>query len=279
MDLIQAIILGAIQGLTEFFPVSSSGHLVIFQQMMGLKEPVLLFDISVHMGTLAAIVIYFFKDIINIMKSLIHSISSRLSGQSGHFTSLESRDINMAWMLVAGSIPTAVIGAGLQMISDVLFSSLLLVGVSLMITGGILLGTRWISQENESGMDLTIKQALLIGTVQGLAVIPGISRSGSTIVAGLFLGVHRDIAIRYSFLLSIPAILGALVLQVLTDPSGAGNISLSIIAAGLVTSLIVGYAALSLLVKMVQKGHLYFFTPYCIVLGVVVLAGLIGWPV
>jgi undecaprenyl-diphosphatase len=279
MDLIQAIILGAIQGLTEFFPVSSSGHLVIFQQMMGLKEPVLLFDISVHMGTLAAIVIYFFKDIINIMKSLIHSISSRLSGQSGHFTSLESRDINMAWMLVAGSFPTAVIGAGLQMISDVLFSSLLLVGVSLMITGGILLGTRWISQENESGMDLTIKQALLIGTVQGLAVIPGISRSGSTIVAGLFLGVNRDLAIRYSFLLSIPAILGALVLQVLTDPSGAGNISLSIIAAGLVTSLIVGYAALSLLVKMVQKGHLYFFTPYCIVLGVIVLAGLIGWPV
>lgn len=276
MDLIQAIILGVIQGLTEFFPVSSSGHLVIFQQMMGLKEPVLLFDISVHMGTLAAIVIYFFKDIINIIKSLFHSISSRLSGQSGHFTSLESRDINMAWMLVAGSIPTAVIGAGLQMVSDVLFSSLLLVGVSLMITGSILLGTRWIRQENESGMDLTIKQALLIGTVQGLAVIPGISRSGSTIVAGLFLGVNRDLAIRYSFLLSIPAILGALVLQVLTDPSGAGNISLSIIAAGLVTSLIVGYAALSLLVKMVQKGHLYFFTPYCIVLGVIVLTGLIG---
>jgi undecaprenyl-diphosphatase len=272
MDLIQAIILGAIQGLTEFFPVSSSGHLVIFQQMMGLKEPVLIFDISVHMGTLAAIVIYFFKDIINIIKSLVHSISSLLSGQSGHFTGLESRDINMAWMLVAGSIPTAVIGAGLQMISDVLFSSLLLVGVSLVITGGILLGTRWIRQENVSDTDLTIKQALLIGTVQGLAVIPGISRSGSTIVAGLFLGVNRNLAIRYSFLLSIPAILGALVLQLFTDPSGAGNISLSIIAAGLLTSLIVGYVALSLLVKMVQKGHLYFFAPYCILLGLIVLA-------
>jgi undecaprenyl-diphosphatase len=276
MDLMQAIILGAIQGLTEFFPVSSSGHLVIFQQMMGLKEPVLIFDISVHVGTLAAVFIFFFNDISNILKSLMRSISCRLRGQPEKLAEVEIRDARMAWMLVAGSLPTALIGVGMHMISDVLYASLIIVGVSLLITGGILLGTRWISQEKESGSALTIKQALLIGTVQGLAVIPGISRSGSTIAAGLFLGVNRDIAIRYSFLLSIPAILGALVLQILTDSSGAGNISLSIIAAGMLTSMVVGYSALSLLVKMVQKGHLYFFTPYCIVLGVIVLAGLIG---
>jgi len=271
MDLMQAILLGGIQGLTEFFPVSSSGHLVIFQQMMGLTEPVLMFDISVHVGTLAAILVYFFNDIIRIFKSFISSASCRLSGQSEKLSQVEISDTRMAWMLVAGSLPTAVIGFGMHMVSDVLFSSLTIVGVSLLVTGGILLGTRWMNQGKAPETDLSVKQALLIGTVQGLAVIPGISRSGSTISAALFLGVNHDMAIRYSFLLSIPAILGALVLQILSDSSVAGNISLAVIAAGLLTSLIIGYVALSLLVKMVQKGHLYFFTPYCIVLGVVVL--------
>jgi len=271
MDLMQAILLGGIQGLTEFFPVSSSGHLVIFQQMMGLTEPVLMFDISVHVGTLAAILVYFFNDIIRIFKSFISSASCRLSGQSEKLSQVEISDTRMAWMLVAGSLPTAVIGFGMHMVSDVLFSSLTIVGVSLLVTGGILLGTRWINKKKKTESDLSVKQALLIGTVQGLAVIPGISRSGSTISAALFLGVNHDMAIRYSFLLSIPAILGALVLQLLTDSSGAGNISLVVIAAGLLTSFIVGYAALSLLVKMVQKGHLYLFAPYCILLGVVVL--------
>jgi len=271
MDLMQAILLGGIQGLTEFFPVSSSGHLVIFQQMMGLTEPVLMFDISVHVGTLAAILVYFFNDIIRIFKSFISSASCRLSGQSEKLSQVEISDTRMAWMLVAGSLPTAVIGFGMHMVSDVLFSSLTIVGVSLLVTGGILLGTRWINKKKKTESDLSVKQALLIGTVQGLAVIPGISRSGSTISAALLLGVNHDVAIRYSFLLSIPAILGALVLQLLTDSSGAGNISLVVIAAGLLTSFIVGYAALSLLVKMVQKGHLYLFAPYCILLGVVVL--------
>jgi undecaprenyl-diphosphatase len=157
------------------------------------------------------------------------------------------------------------------MISNELFSSLAVVGISLMITGGILLATRWVHQKKDSVSDFSIKKALLIGIIQGLAVMPGISRSGSTISAGLFLGVNRETAIRYSFLLSIPAILGALVLQIVSDPSEGGNVSSGVMATGLVTSLIVGYAALSLLVKMVQKGQLYFFAPYCFVLGVIAL--------
>jgi len=271
MEPIQAIILGVIQGLTEFFPVSSSGHLVIFQQMMGLKESVLMFDISLHVGTLAAIVIYFFNDILSILKSVIRSVLSLFRGESGPVSSKEASDIKMAWLIIAGSLPTAVIGFGFHLISDVIFSSLFIVGTSLMITGGVLLGTRWVNQEEKPGSGFSIKQALLIGIIQGLAVIPGVSRSGSTISTALFIGVNRDSAIRYSFLLSIPAILGALVLQVLSDASGSGNVSSGVMAIGLVTSLIVGYAALSLLVKMVQKGHLYFFTPYCFVLGGIVL--------
>jgi len=275
MEPMQAVILGAVQGLTEFFPVSSSGHLVVFQQMMGFKEPVLLFDISVHVGTLAAIVVYFFNDIISILKSLLLSLSDRMKGQTAHFTDSETADINMAWMIVAGSVPTAVIGFGLQMMSDVLFSSLIIVGASLLLTGMILLGTRWVNQKSVPEMKLSVKQALLIGTVQGIAVIPGISRSGSTISAGLFLGVNQDVAIRYSFLLSIPAILGALVLQLITGGPEAGGGSVGVLASGLVSSFVVGYIALSLLVKMVQKGHLYVFAPYCILLGGIVLFA--GW--
>ena len=271
MEPIQAVVLGTVQGLTEFFPVSSSGHLVIFQQMMGFKEPDLLFDISVHVGTLAAIVVYFFSDIVNILKSLFLSVSSRMKGHAGQFTDSEIRDINMAWMIVAGSIPTAMIGFGLQMISDILFSSLLIVGVALLITGAVLLVPRWVRQKKSFDAKLSSKQALLIGTVQGLAVIPGISRSGSTISIALLAGVSRDAAIRFSFLLSIPAILGALMLQLFMDSPEVNGASGSVIFIGLVTSLIVGYGALSLLVKMVQKGHLYYFTPYCIFLGAVVL--------
>ncbi len=273
MEPMQAIILGVIQGLTEFFPVSSSGHLVIFQQMMGLKEPVLMFDISLHVGTLAAIILYYLNDIIRIFKAWlrwVRSVSGR-GGQSVKLSSAEISDTHMAWLIVAGSVPTAVIGFGFHMISQVLFSSLTIVGISLMITGGILLGTRWVHQVKDSVSDFSIKKALLIGTIQGIAVMPGISRSGSTISAALFLGVKPETAIRYSFLLSIPAILGALVLQIFTDPSGGGNVSSGVMATGLVTSLIVGYAALSLLVKMVQKGHLYLFAPYCFVLGVIAL--------
>ena len=181
-------------------------------------------------------------------------------------------------MIVAGSVPTAVIGFGLQMVSDVLFSSLLIVGISLLLTGAILLGTRWVNQVNQkkrSEVTLSIKQALLIGIVQGIAVIPGISRSGSTISAGLFLGVNQDVAIRYSFLLSIPAILGALVLQLITGSPEAWGGSVGVLVSGLVSSFVVGYIALSLLVKMVQKGHLYVFAPYCILLAAMVLFA--GW--
>lgn len=275
MEPVQAVILGAVQGLTEFFPVSSSGHLVIFQQMMGFKEPDLLFDISVHIGTLAAIVVYFFNDIVNILKSLFFSLFNRTKARAGHFTDSEIRDVNMAWMIVAGSIPTAMIGFGLQMISDILFSSLLIVGVALLVTGAILPVPRRMKQKKSPDIKLSIKQALLIGTVQGLAVIPGISRSGSTISIALLAGVSRDAAIRFSFLLSIPAILGALMLQLFMDSPEINGATGSVIFIGLVTSLIVGYAALSLLVKMVQKGHLYYFTPYCIILGAVVLMA--GW--
>ena len=143
MEPLQAVVLGAIQGLTEFFPVSSSGHLVIFQQLMGLKEPVLLFDISVHVGTLAAIFCYYFKDILRLAAAFFQVLpwgEPKRGRPVSPETLAESR---MAWLIVAGSVPTALIGGMLNTISDVLFSSLALVGLALVVTGAIVLATRW----------------------------------------------------------------------------------------------------------------------------------------
>ncbi|RJP84081.1 MAG: undecaprenyl-diphosphate phosphatase [Desulfobacteraceae bacterium] len=272
MEPIQAVILGTIQGLAEFFPVSSSGHLVIFQKMMGLKEPALMFDICVHVGTLAAIFLYYFKDIQRMLASWGRSLFFKLTGKTGDFSTEEIGEIQMIWFIIAGCVPTAIIGAGLQRMADVLFSSLMLVAAGLFVTAGLLMLTRWKRIASGTGGELTLIRALTIGLVQGIAVVPGISRSGSTIVTGLLMGVHQDIAVRYSFLLSIPAILGALLLEVLTHQHGNGDLSFQVIAVGLMTSFVVGYGALSGLVKMVQKGRLYFFAPYCAVAGMVAIA-------
>lgn len=270
METTQAVILGAIQGLTEFFPVSSSGHLVIFQQMMGLREPVLMFDIGVHVGTLAAIFVYYFSDILRIFTALIRPVIGPIIGGKkwgGPALPTDGADRRLVWLILVGSVPTALIGFGLNKISQLLFASLMVVGVSLLITGALVLATRWVRPDKVAGPDLSFWRALAIGTVQGVAVLPGLSRSGSTIAIGLFLGVDREMAVRYSFLLSIPAIIGALILQLTTETAVGGNISGGVMASGMITSFAVGYAALSLLVKLVQKGRLHVFAPYCVLLG------------
>ena len=212
MSRIEAIILGIVQGLTEFLPVSSSGHLVLFQRLFGLHEPELLFDICVHVGTLAAVLIVFRKDIGDMLGTLIRLPA--LSRNAGGFAALmaQNKESRLMVLIIAGSIPTALIGVVFAKMAAELFGTIWLVGLALLITGTFLWFTR-----NSGATGRPIKQmrsvdALMIGVVQGLAIIPGISRSGATISAALYLGLDRELAGRFSFLLAIPAILGALVL-------------------------------------------------------------------
>ncbi len=266
MEPYQAVILGAVQGLTEFFPVSSSGHLVIFQHLFKLAEPPIMFDVSVHVGTLLAVAVYFYRDI----AGMIHAVLRLLTPAGFRSASAGDPDLRLAGLIIVGSVPTALIGFYLNHLAEVLFSSLWIVAVSLFITALLILSTRWAGgrvAEPEKGHFSAFK-ALIIGTMQGIAVLPGISRSGSTIAAGLFLGLGREQAARYSFLLSIPAILGALALSLFSD-TAASPIPLSVTLIGLVTSGLVGYAALSLLVKIVKHGRLYYFAPYCLMLAMV----------
>lgn len=258
--------LGVVQGLTEFLPVSSSGHLVLFQHLFGLVEPELLFDISVHVGTLVAVLGVFFRDILQMLEALVRLPGLvRSTGGWGPLF-ITHPEIRLMAMIVAGCIPTALLGVLFAEVAEQLFGTLWLVGAALLVTGTFLWFTKRQKAIRRPIAKMRIKDALIIGLIQGLAIIPGISRSGATISAALYLGVDRELAGRFSFLLAIPAILGALVLGLDSEAFHA-NMSVGIIVLGSLTAAVVGYLALVVLLKMVKKGQLHRFAPYCWLVG------------
>lgn len=272
MDPIKAIILGVVQGLTEFLPVSSSGHLVLFQHLFGLSEPELLLDICLHLGTLAAICVVFFREILAILSLILRlpTLVRSNGGLPGLFKA--NQEARLVALILAGSLPTALLGLLFHEIADRIFGSVGIVGLMLLITGTVLWSTRLIHLKGRSLGHMTVKDSLLIGLAQGLAVLPGISRSGATISTALFLGIDRELAGRYSFLLSIPAIAGALVVG-MDSPAAGSHISAKALALGTGSAAVVGYLALQALLKVVRKGKLHRFAPYCWIVGVLAL----GW--
>ena len=270
MTVSQAILLGILQGLTEFLPVSSSGHLVLLQRLFGIHEPELLFDISLHIGTLAATCTVFRREIGSILSTLIR-LPALIKGAGGFGTLFkENEDIRIAVLIVAGSVPTAILGVLFHEIADRIFSAVRIVGAMLLVTGTLLLLTRWCGFKSRPLKQVSTKDALIIGTVQGLAILPGISRSGSTISTALFLNIDRDVAGKYSFLLSIPAMLGALIMG-LNSEIIHNSVAGSRILMGSVAAACVGFIALKFLLHVVKKGRLYMFAPYCWILGIISL--------
>lgn len=255
MSYSQAVFLAVVQGLTEFLPISSSGHLVISQRLFNLAESPVLFDVLVHVGTLGAILIYFRKRLVQILNGLARK---------------DKKSWNILLMVVVGTIPAIIVGLILQSYIIQIFNSRRLVGISLLITGGLLLFGRRFKSLNRRFNSLNWQDAILVGCFQALAIIPGISRSGSTIVSGLWRGFDRETAFRFSFYLAIPAILGAVVLQtpdLIYNPcEHLGQGFLGIVVAGLV-----GYGALRIVEKTLLGAKLWFFGIYCLVLGIVVL--------
>ena len=270
MELYQGIILGIIQGLTEFLPVSSSGHLVLGQIFFGITESQLPFDISVHMGTLLAVLVVYASDIRAILVSVFGFISKAVSLKPMAHLLKEDKNLQLAGLILIGSIPTAFIGLILKQFEHILFTSEFLVGLMLILTGTIL----WASKNfyfSKSKKDcFSIKKALIIGVGQGLAVIPGISRSGTTIAIGMFLGLDRHNAAKFSFLLSIPAILGAQILSI-KDMINSGLVIDSITIYATIASFITGLLALKLLLSLVHSGRFHLFAPYCWLIGSLVL--------
>ncbi len=248
-----ALILGVLQGLTEFLPVSSSGHLVLGQSILGLKEPELLFDVLLHVGTLAAVIVFYGKDIRRIAWGWCSSLLGKDSGDGAART---------GWLLILGSIPAGIVGVFLGDLVEQMFASPKLAACALLGTGGILS----LSEPRKGGgreeAQMTAKDALIIGLFQAFAIVPGISRSGATIAAALMRGVAREQAARFSFLLSVPAILGAFALKI-KDLEGPLGARLLPYAVGALAAAIVGTLALGWLIRLVRGGNLARFRYYC----------------
>ncbi len=269
LDIISAIILGAAQGLSEFLPISSSGHLALIPHLLGV-ETGLAFDTVLHIGTLIAIISFFYKDIINLIKGFLLSLIDLTEGFDVFKRELKLvPEKRFAWLIIVGTIPTGIMGILLKDAVESIFRGTIFIGFFLIVTGIILYYSERHSSGSITQKDMSFKQAIIIGICQGLAVLPGISRSGSTIASGLCLGLEREYAARYSFLLSMPAVIGAGLIQI--KDIATIDISISVILAGFISSVVFGYLAIKLLMKMIKGWSLDIFAYYCWIVGSITL--------
>ncbi len=263
MDIISAIILGVVQGITEWLPVSSSAHLVIVQHLLGYQNSTL-FDIMVHAGTLLAVSIYFWRELLMIIREIFMTFIDVF--RVGKKAFVKSEDRRITWYVVLATIPVVIVGLALQDYINQIFNSLTLVGIALIITGFWLISTmKKKGEENVNG-----KKALIIGLAQAASIVPGISRSGSTISTGMLLNVKKEKAAKFSFLMSIPAIGGAFVLELISSPVHEMFTTSNIV--GFATAFIVGLATIHFLLGVIRRGKFYLFALYCWAVGAAVLA-------
>ena len=257
MEIFKAILLGALQGLTEFLPISSSGHLVLGSKLLDFQGQGLAFDIFVHFGTLFSVCIVFRHELTAMLAAPLAVFHGRADEELTRF---------FYWdiYVVMATLPAVVAGLLLKDSIDSIFSNMLLVYCMLFITGLIMMATPHI---RERAVRLNCPRALVIGCAQAMAIFPGLSRSGSTIFTGMALGLNRETVARFSFIMSIPAILGAVVLQtrdLLVTPPESGNMLL--IGVGTVASAICGYFAIILLLNVIRRNKLQYFGYYCLLL-------------
>jgi len=266
MSNFEAIILGILQGATEFLPVSSSGHLVLFPWVAGWNIPGLAFDTMAHLGTLAAVLIYFFRDLVDIVRDWFQRIFMRRP---------ETENSRLGWLLIIGTIPGVVIGLVGEDFFETLFATPAWVAFFLLITAAILTVSERLGKRTKGTGQILIWEALLIGAAQGLAIAPGISRSGATIAMGLLIGLRRSAAARFSFLLSVPIVFGAGSMQLYkwaTETGASTAVGLLPMILGFLAAAISGYVCVRFLLSYLQRGKLYPFAIYCTVVGI---AGLI----
>ena len=251
MNTSQAIILSVVQGITEFLPISSSGHLAVLQIFWQIPDPSVVFSALLHFGTLGAILIVFYQEIIKI---------------------LQKRNWKLIKLIIIGTIPAAIFGFFFQSIIEAQFSSLKFIGFSFLITALFLILTKFlkINPKYLNIEDLTYFDALIIGIAQTVALFPGISRSGLTISTGLLRKLKPEIAYKFSFLLAVPVILGAFVLQI-PNLIQQGQNNYLIYVIGALVSLLTGIISLKILERILKKGKLYWFSLYLVILSMIIL--------
>lgn len=274
MDILQGIIIGIVQGLTEFLPVSSSAHLVFIQNILGVESS-LAFDTFLHLGTLIAVVWFFRYDIYKMIQSWILSVLDIVQGRfkEGFYEDPYKR---LAWYVILATIPVGIVGVLFEDSVDALFAGALYVpAFFLFVTGTILYLSQRMPSGNVNYDNITKKEALFMGLGQACAILPGLSRSGTTIAAGLTIGLDKQFAAKFSFILSIPAIFGAFLLQV--DEIGAAmGANFLPIFLGFLASIVAGYMAIKWMLDLIQNRNLDIFSYYCWLVGIIVFMGSIA---
>lgn len=255
MELIKALLLGFIQGATEFLPVSSSGHLVLGSHLLGFSDQSVVFDVMLHLGTLVSVMVVFRRDIVHMVVAPWRWLTGDRSDETRHFLHWDA-------VIVVATIPAVIVGLTMKDLVEALFASILVVYLMLIVTGvTMILSSRLVDR----GSRITWWRALLIGVGQACAIVPGLSRSGTTIFTAMLLGINRETAARFSFLMSLPAILGAAVLhagEVINHPPSVQ--SMIYMAAGTLMAAVTGYLAIVLLLDIIRRNRLPWFGYYCL---------------
>jgi len=268
MSFWQVVMLGILQGATEFLPVSSSGHLVIVPYLLGWPDPGLPLDTVLHLGTLVAIMVYFWRDLWRLAQAGVLSVYHR---------SLAEADARVAWCVVLATVPGVFAGLVFEDYFEALFGNPQAVAGFLLVTAVLLVVAEYLGRRVRTLDSMTWLDAGLIGIAQAFAIAPGLSRSGATIATGLLRGYRRDEAARFSFLMAVPIILGSggyQVIKILRD--GAGNVQLQLMAVGFIAAALSGYLAIAGFLALIRRQSLWPFALYCAILGGLVLSGVVG---
>lgn len=268
MTIFKAVVLGIIQGLTEFLPVSSSGHLVLFSHLLGVQEPSLTFEVVVHVGTLLAVLVAFRAEVVLLVSAFFKFVRNPKAAKHLVQTDYSCR---LLWGIVLGTLPAVIVALVFKGFIEQLFASSLFVGVMLLVTGTLLYITEKQESRRKDLKQLSTFDSLVIGGGQAMAILPGLSRSGTTIAVGLLRGLDRGSAARFSFLLTIPAILGALVLSLGDLVGSTATLGVGALAAGLLASAVTGYLAIRFFLDLLRRGKLVWFSYYTWVIGGLVI--------
>jgi undecaprenyl-diphosphatase len=262
MNAFQAIVLGIVQGLTEFLPISSSGHLRIVPALFGWEDPGAAFTAVIQLGTMAAVLLYFRADLWRIASAWLRSLRDR--------SVRGDLDARLGWYIILGTIPIGVLGLAFKDPIETEFRSLELIGTTLIVFGLVMLAAEAVSRRDRPLREITRRDGFLIGCAQALALVPGVSRSGATISAGLFLNFDRAAAARYSFLLSVPAVVLSGLFEL--RHAGEGNLPIGATAIATLLAFVTGYASIAFLLRYLARHSIGVFVGYRLVLGAMVIA-------
>ena len=271
MTYLEAVILGLVQGLAEFLPISSSGHLALLQQWFGIEEDkVLLFAVLLHVGTLISVFIVYWKDIWELIVELCLTIKDICTGKGLRLDERPVRKLGV--MIIVATIPTGLIGILFNDFFDSLYTSVLPIGIGLIITGLLLTLAERMGTSKRGIKQMNYRNAVFIGIVQGIAICPGISRSGSTLFGSLVCNLNREFAVKYVFLISIPSILGSAVLEAPAALEAGLDMSLlGPVIVGMIVAAVSGLVAIKTMIKVVSNKKLNYFSYYVWLLGAAVI--------